>query len=555
MNLWYDMLLRIFNRHLFHYLLMHQHIFFYLGILLVILFLVMLAQKIRISYPIILVIGGLIIGAIPSVPNINVNSELIFVIFLPPLLYEAAWQTSWKDFWKWRRVIASFAFIIVIITASIIAYVSRDLIPGFTLALGFLLGGIISPPDAVSATQILKDVKVPKRVVSILEGESLLNDASSLVVYRFALAAVLTGTFDMTDAVKDFFVVIIFGILIGLAIALVFYAIHRWMPTTASIDTVLTFLAPYSMYLVAEHFHVSGVLAVVSGGLFLSNRSHEILTNVSRLQSVNVWSAIGFVFNGFVFMLIGLELPVVMQGLGTDRLQEAIKYGLLISLVVIVARMVCTQGASLFTVFVSRFITTADGRPGWKGPMIIGWTGMRGVVSLAAALSIPLKLNNGDPFPQRDMVLFITFTVILVTLIVQGLTLPLVIKWFNEPERDYLLSHEDQELRIKTKMKDKALAVLNKQYRTQVNSNALVRAMLERYESEHSFLEARQNYTDGEAHAIKEEYQQIFTTVIEAQREVLYYMNRKAEFEEELINKYVAQLDLEEEKLRQQYEW
>ncbi|UEG55265.1 Na+/H+ antiporter [Mucilaginibacter daejeonensis] len=535
---------------------MHELVLYYIGLLLAILFLVMLAQKIKVSYPIVLVIGGLIIGAIPSVPEINISPEAIFVIFLPPLLYDAAWQTSWKDFWKWRRIIASFAFVIVIITAGIMAYISHSLIPGFTVALGFLLGGIISPPDAVSATQILKGIQVPKRVVSVIEGESLLNDASSLVIFRFAIAAVMTGSFAIGEAVTDFFVVIIFGTLIGLALALIFYAIHRWLPTTASIDTALSFIAPYSMYMVAEHFHVSGVLAVVSGGLFLSNRNHEILNNASRLQSLNVWSAVGFVFNGFVFMLIGLELPTVVKGLGAERLHEAIKYGLIISLAVMVVRLICTQGASLFTVFISRFIKTADDRPGWRSPIIIGWAGMRGVVSLAAALSIPLTLQNGQPFPQRNMVLFITFTVILVTLIFQGLTLPLVIQWFNEPERDYPLSREEQELRIKIKMKDRALSLLNSRpYYQYVRRNALVKAMLERYEGENAFLEARKELTDEQAHEIKHEYHKIFTQVIEAQREVLQKMNNKAEYEEELINKYVAQLDLEEEKLRQQYEW
>ena len=262
---------------------MHEHFFFYICLLLIILLLVMLAQKIKVSYPIVLVIGGLVLSFVPSVPTIDIDPQLIFLLFLPPLLYDAAWQTSWKDFWKWRRVIASFAFPIVIITSAVIAVISNQLIPGFTIALGFLLGGIISPPDAVSATSILKEVKVTKRASAIIEGESLLNDASSLIVYRFALAAVLTGTFSTGEASLKFLEVVVMGIATGLIVGLVFYALHRWMPTTASIDTVLTFIEPYMMYIIAEHFHFSGVLAVVTGGLYLSNRSHVILNNVSRL--------------------------------------------------------------------------------------------------------------------------------------------------------------------------------------------------------------------------------------------------------------------------------
>jgi Na+/H+ antiporter len=533
---------------------MHHFFFFYIGLLLVILFLVMLAQKIKVSYPIVLVIGGLAISFIPAVPDINIDPELIFLIFLPPLLYDAAWQTSWKDFWKWRRVIASFAFLIVILTSCVIAYVSHSLIPGFTLALGFLLGGIISPPDAVSATSILKDVKVPKRNVSIIEGESLLNDASSLIVYRFALAAVLTGSFSFQEASISFLIVIVMGIATGLAIGLLFYAAHRWLPTTASIDTVLTFIAPYTMYMVAEQFHFSGVLAVVSGGLYLSNRSHVILNHVSRLQGVNVWATIGFVFNGFIFMLIGLELPVVVKSIGSEQLPQAIKYGLLISLVVIVTRILCTLGTSLFTMAASKVITTADNNPGWKGPLVVGWAGMRGVVSLASALSIPLLLQNGQAFPQRNLILFITFTVILVTLVFQGLTLPIVIRWFWEPEKDYLIPQSEQEAILKTEMKSAALALLNTDYQNDVISNKLLHNMKERLESELAYVDSRTNRTQDEATKAKEHYQTVFKAVINVQREVLQKLNKNPEFEEDVIKKHVAQLDLEEEKLRQQLE-
>src|SRR5688572_1757054 len=274
----------------------------YVCLLLIISLLVMVAQRLKISYPIVLVLGGLALSFVPGLPSIEIHPDLIFVIFLPPLLYEAAWQTSWKDFWKWRRVISSFAFIIVIVTSCVIAVVSSNAIPGFTLALGFLLGGIISPPDAISATSIMKDVKVPKRLSAIIEGESLLNDAASIIVFRFALAAIVTGTFVFTEAATSFFVVIIMGILTGLAIALVFYAIHRWLPTTPSIDIVLTLVTPYIMYIVAERLHFSGVLAVVSGGLFLSQRQHTMLSPLSRIQGLNVWTIVGFVLNGLIFM-------------------------------------------------------------------------------------------------------------------------------------------------------------------------------------------------------------------------------------------------------------
>jgi len=250
-----------------------QNVFIqYIFLILIILGLVMLSNRIKIAYPIILVLGGLLLSFTSIFSNVTIDPELVFFIFLPPLLYEAAWQTSWKEFWKWRRIIMSFAFPIVIITSCVIAFASRAFIPGFTLALGFLLGGIISPPDAISATTIMRNVQVPKSLLSIIEGESLLNDASSLIVFRFALAAMITGQFHLAQAATNFGLVVVMGTLIGLAIALVSFAIHRWLPTTSNIEIVLSVITPYCMYYAAEHFHFSGVLAVVSGGLFLSNK-------------------------------------------------------------------------------------------------------------------------------------------------------------------------------------------------------------------------------------------------------------------------------------------
>src|SRR6476661_2813425 len=266
----------------------------FIFLILIILALVMLANRLRIAYPIVLVLGGLLLSFTSTFSQVTIDPELIFLIFLPPLLYEAAWATSWKEFWKWRRVITSFAFPIVIITSCVIAFVSSALIPGFTLALGFLLGGIISPPDAVSATTIMRQVNVPRSLLSIIEGESLLNDASSLIVFRFALMAVITGQFNLQEASLSFLVVIIMGILMGLLVGAIFYVVHRWLPTTSSIEVVLTLVTPYCMYYAAEHFHFSGVLAVVSGGLFLSSKRQSMLDFRSRIQSVNVWT--NFVF-------------------------------------------------------------------------------------------------------------------------------------------------------------------------------------------------------------------------------------------------------------------
>jgi len=523
----------------------------YIFLILIILALVMLANKLRLAYPIVLVLGGLLVSFTSAFSHITIDPDLVFFIFLPPLLYEASWQTSWKQFWKWRRVITGFAFPIVIITSCVVAFVSRMLIPGFTLALGFLLGGIISPPDAISATAIMRRVNAPKDLVSIIEGESLLNDASSLIVFRFALAAVITGQFSFGAATANFFLVILMGTLIGLAIGIVFYAIHRWLPTTPSIEISLTLLTPYCMYYVAEHFHYSGVLAVVSGGLLLSSRRQSMLSYRSRLESVNVWSNLVFVLNGLVFLLIGLQLPSIVHQLGDISLARAIGYGLAISLLLIVTRLLCTLGTSVFTRVMSRFITVVDPNPGWKSPIIAGWAGMRGVVSLAAALSVPLIINDNESFPYRNLILFITFIVIIVTLVLQGLTLPWLIRKMHIEDKYTAIPEERQEVIIQKKIAHASLNYIQEKYGSDQVQNQHLDNLRERLQIELDFFQQNLDETGtGDGTALPK-FQRIYLGLLEQQRKLLNDMNRRTEFDEDLIRKYLALVDLEELKVRE----
>jgi len=513
----------------------------------------MVANKIRLAYPIVLVIGGLALSFIPAFSKISINPEFIFFIFLPPLLYEAAWQVSWKEFWRWRRVIFSFAFPIVILTSTVIAIISNALIPGFTLALGFLLGGIISPPDAISATTIMRQVNAPKTMVSIAEGESLLNDASSLIVFRFASLAITTGQFSLGEATASFFKVITLGILIGLAVGYVFYLIHRWLPTTPSIEIVLTLVTPYCMYYAAEHFQYSGVLAVVSGGLLLSNKRNTMLNYRSRIQGLNVWSVLGFVLNGIIFLLIGLELPTIIRQLDVP-LSQAIWYGLAISVALIVIRLLCTLGASVFTRIMSNFITVAVRNPGWRGPIVLGWAGMRGVVSLAAALSIPLLVKSGEAFPHRNLILFITFIVILVTLVFQGLTLPWVIrkmKITDDIDGVQAIPVEKQELIIQKKIAHTSINYLETKDPNEWGSiehlnNLQARLKLDLNYSTDS-LQGNNNVED----APLRKFQYLYLELLEHQRKLLIDMNHRQEFDEELIRKYLGLIDMEEFKIRE----
>ncbi|BAV05957.1 sodium/proton antiporter, CPA1 family [Filimonas lacunae] len=523
---------------------MLDHFPFYLALIVLIVLLIMLGNKIKVAYPVLLVLAGLVLSIVPGVPVLKIDPELIFIIFLPPLLYEAAWANSWKELWHWRRVIGSFAFVVVFLTAISVALVANAFIPGFSLALGFLLGGIVSPPDAVSASAILKFVKVPKRMASILEGESLLNDASSLIIFRFAMIAVATGQFVFYKAAFSFGWMVLGGVGIGLLVGLIFIKAHKWLPTDVNMDIVLTLVTPYAMYIAAEELHSSGVLAVVSGGLFLSYHRHSFLIGSSRLRSENVWQSLVFVLNGLVFLLIGLDLTEIVSGLKEDGVSfmQATGYGLLITGVLIVGRMLAAYGAVIVTIVAGRFITVADKSPGFKAPIILGWTGMRGVVSLAAALSIPVIMDNGMRFPQRNLVLYITFVVILVTLVLQGLTLPALIRKVKIQNFNDHFPEEETENRIREALAKDALAFLKESHQDDMNRSLTLQRLANLWE-----LQVKAS----EGNVYSSEVKTIYLEVLDRQRQLLLNMNRQEQrVDEEVVRKFLHYIDLEEEKLK-----
>ena len=509
---------------------MLQNLAFYLTLVIVIVLLIMLAQKIKVAYPVLLVLAGLGISFIPGTPIVEIEPELIFFIFLPPLLYEAAWNSSWKELWRWRRIVFSFAFVVVFFTAIVVAFAVNYLIPGFSLALGFLLGGIVSPPDAVSAGAILKFVKIPKRFQSILEGESLLNDASSLIIFRFALIAVATGQFIWHQAIVDFIWMCVGGAGIGVLIAFLFMKMHKLLPTDANMDTIFTLVAPFIMYLAAEEFHASGVLSVVSGGLFLSVRRHHFLSGTSRLHSINVWESFSFLLNGMVFMLIGLDLPLIVSGLGDTSIYQATMYGVVITGVLIIIRMFASYGAVVFTLIMRNFINVADAEsPGWKVPIVLGWTGMRGVVSLAS------------PFPHRNLILYITFVVILLTLVLQGLTLPLLLKKVKLKDKDFIKSEKEIDYEIRSELAKIAVEKVKKEYPEKLEQFPALKEQFQSWENRINSSEIIINYP---------EYQQIFADILEHQRMWLINKNREELLlDEEIVRKHLRLIDLQEERL------
>ena len=539
----------IFALNFLNYGMLQDNLLVIISLLFAVTMLSMLSDKLRISYPIFLVIAGLLISLIPGIPRIVLDPDIVFIIFLPPLLYSAAWNTSWRDFWRNRRSIGLLAFGLVICTACAVAYVSTSMIPNFSPALGFLLGGIISPPDAVAATSVLQTLKVPKRVVTILEGESLVNDASSLIVFRFALVTMATGQFVLWKAGVDFLVVSIMGVAIGLVIGLIIYGIHRWLPTTPSIDTGISLIAPYLMYISAEHFHFSGVLAVVSGGLLGSYHSHGSLSYNSRLQSSSVWNVLTFLLNGVVFILIGLQLPGIVRGLGEYSLGASIMYGVVISLVTVLVRILWVFPGAYLPRICFKKIRLMEQRPETKAVFIIAWSGMRGIVSLASALAIPFLLADGSAFPHRNLILFITFVVILCTLVLQGLSLPLLVRRLKLEVQE---NEEEQQLNIRLRLATVALDHITGAYTEEASSIDAFSRLKERYERMVQITSQRLDKEQGEdmSPAFLPRYRQLLLELVQAQRKELIQMRHDKLFSEELLRSKEFELDLEEARFR-----
>jgi len=511
----------------------------------------MIGQKLKVAYPIFLVIAGLLISFVPGMPRIEIEPDLVFLIFLPPILFEAAWFTSWQDFHKWRKQIFSMAFGLVFLTSIVVAYLSSSIIPGLTVAMGFLLGGVNSPPDAVAATSVLKHMKIPKKITNILEGESLINDASSLIVFKFALAAVISGQFIWKDAVQDFFTMAIGGIAVGVAVGFLFGALLRIIPTNSNIDTVITLIVPYIMYVGAEHFHFSGVLAVVAGGLLMSYNSHCYLSHTSRIQSGNVWSVLIFLMNTIIFILIGLELPIVVEGLTDYTISEGIFYSVVIGGAIIGTRIVYSYALMYFPRLCSKELRLKVPKPDWREPFIISFAAMRGVVSLAAALSIPAFLPNGEAFPHRNIILFVTFVIILITLVGQGLLLAPILKLLNIQDAGSELPEEKQEVILMRKLKETALHKLENDFSELAVSNSLVRHQKHKLENEMMLMadKAKCMASTGDYVTAINQNKDVLRQIIQAQRNELHRMKKEKIFDDHVMRTIEMQLDFDEAKI------
>ncbi|MFT3935116.1 MAG: Na+/H+ antiporter [Chitinophagaceae bacterium] len=525
---------------------MHEQLPFMLALVAAIVLIEMLATKLKIAYPVLLVVAGLLISFLPGLPKVQVDPDMIFFIFLPPLLFEACWTISFKEMKRWYRIISSFAFLVVFFSALAVAVIVNYCIPGFTLALGFLLGGIVSPPDAVSTGAITQFVKIPRSMSAILEGESLLNDASSLIIFRFALIAVGTGQFIFSQAILSFGWMVIGGIAIGLLFGWLFMKAHKLLPTDAPSDIVFTLIEPYFLYWIAEQLHSSGVLAVVAGGLFLSNQRFNFLTSASRVRGYSFWEAMIFILNGIVFMLIGLELPEIVDGLQKDGipLNMAIAYGAVVTGALILARIISSYAALIATLLFRPSVAPNRGnrRRMWRMPLLLGWTGMRGVVSLAAALAIPITLQNGQPFPHRSLILFITFIVILLTLLLQGLTLPYFIQRSQLFNGFTELTDEETKLKVKNSLVRETVRLLREHKEKNPDNNDYhLQRMLEQWEHK---------INQPDHLKMSEKSKQSYLELLENQRQFLTKLTEDPQLHDDIIRQQIYQIDLEEERVR-----
>jgi Na+/H+ antiporter len=498
------------------------------------------ARAVNIPYPIVLVIGGLGLGFVPGMPDAELEPELVLVIFLPPLLYSAAFFANLHDLRTSLRPITLQAVVLVLFTMCAVAVVVKALVPEMPWAAAFTLGAIVAPTDPVAATAIMRRMAVPRRLVSVVEGESLINDGTALVAYRTAVAAV-GGTFSLWEASLEFVLGAAGGIAIGLIVGWAIAEIRRRIDDIP-VEITIALLSGYAGYLPAEAIDASGVLAAVTVGIVLGWRAPEISTASMRLQGYAVFEILVFLLNALLFVLIGLQLPLILEGLSGEPAGLLLWWCVVISLVVIVTRLLWSQTVVFVIRVLDRRPELIPRRSTWQSRMIIGWSGMRGSVSLAAALAL------APDFPQRDLILLLTFAVIFSTLVLQGLTLPVLIRRLGIRDDG---ADAQEELLGRRAAAEVALARLDELAQEEWTYDETADRMRKLYEYRSRRFAARAGETDEgdgiEHRSLK--YQKMVRMVLDAQRAELVRLRNAGEISNEVMHRLERELDLEEERL------
>jgi monovalent cation/hydrogen antiporter len=508
-----------------------------IGLLVVAVALGYVARRIGVAYPILLLLGGLVLGFVPGLPAIELEPDLVFLLLLPPILFGAGYSTPIRDFKANARPIALLAVGLVLFTTLVVGLVAQMIMPFLVPAAAFALGAIVAPPDAVAATAIFRRLGVPRRVVTILEGESLVNDATAIILYRFAVAAAMTGVFSAAEAGLSFVRVGGGGILVGVVVGLV--VTEAWRRTAdPTLEIMVSLLAPFAAYLPAEALGVSGVLATVVGGLIAGRRAPRVLSPQARLMGQGVWSIVIFTINGFAFMLIGLQLPTITRELAYPT-SDLVGWAVAISLTVIVARIAWVFPATYLPRILSARIRARDPSPPPEAVFVVSWAGMRGAVSLAAALALPL---SPVPFPDRDLVIFLTFCVIVATLVGQGLTLPLVVRGLGVMASTGADTEEAHARLAASEAALRRLADLELEY---PSHRELIDQLRSRYEHEASHVGA-----DGDGPRDAEELEllehlEIRNAVLDAERDAVIGLRDDGIISDEVLMRVQRDLDLE----------
>ena len=518
-------------------------------VLLLLLFIVgfgVLAQKLKVPYPIVLVVGGLSLSVLPRVPNFSLNPDLVFLVILPPLLFSAAFTTSWRDFRYNLTSILLLAFGLVAFTTVGVGIAAQWLLPGFDWRLGLVLGAILSPTDAIAATSIARRLCLPQRITDILEGESLVNDASALLALQLAVATVATGTVpSAAQLVWRLIYLVLGGLVIGLVLGKLVYWFELRMDN-APLEITLSVLVPYLAYLGGEAAKASGVLAVVACGLYLGRRSSRFFSSRVRVEAWATWNTLTFVLNGAAFILIGLQLRQVLAGIRSVSLDQLLFSAGIVIAVIIVLRIAWVYPGAYVSFFVRRFLLHQNEQfPPKRAIFIIGWTGMRGVISLAAAISVPTLILNGTPFPQRNVIIFLTFCVIFVTLVLQGLTLPSLIRRLGLSGRRETNTEEQRARRKMIGAGLEALGRMRSQDRPEFD--AIYDDLAQHYQRRLRALEDTNN-SDNAADEIspaqEQRYGEITQKLREAERAAALKLRDENEISDAVLRRLEGELDL-----------
>ncbi len=505
-----------------------------------------IAHRLKVPYPIVLVLAGLVISFVPHMPRVPLDPSLVFLIFLPPLLYSAAWGTSWREFRHNLVLISLLAVGLVGFTVWGVAVVSEHFITALDWKAGFLLGAVVATTDAIAATSIARSIGLPRRIVDILEGESLLNDATGLLALELGVSIIMRGeTPSVGGGVLRLLYLIVGGIGIGLLIGVVVGWLEKFIDD-GPIEIVVSLVVPYAAYLAGEHVHASGVLAVVACGLYLSRKSATFYSPGVRMQVMGVWGALTFILNGLVFVLIGLQLPYVLAGIrGQYGMVTLLEYGGIFSAILIALRMVWVFPAVKMAYLLRRWAGHAEKQPDARDVFVIGWTGMRGVVALAAAISVPEVLGDGRTFGPRNLIVFLAFCVILVTLVVQGLTLPSLIRALGLAGATGMSAEEREARKIAL---TEAIAHLEEGRKN--CGNAYYHAfddLLDRYQ--HRLADVESEHDDSHDEHGAHTYRQVVDAAegaVQAERRAIIRLRDEGRISDDVLRTMERELDLEE---------